>query len=82
MLFYISKLVRTIVQGPWNNDRQCWYLDRTCPWTGQSGTVPDLGQEGVMFLDIWDIQSGAKVLGRLSAKFKVAQIGQIKPKLS
>ena len=24
-------------------------------WTGQSGTVPDLGQEGVMFLDIWDI---------------------------
>ena len=34
---------------------QCWYLDRTCPWTGQSGTVPDLGQEGVMSLDIWDI---------------------------
>ena len=34
---------------------QCWYLDRTYPWTGQSGTVPDLGQEGVMSLDIWDI---------------------------
>ena len=34
---------------------QCWYLDGTCPWMGQSGTVPDLGQEGVMSLDIWDI---------------------------
>ena len=34
---------------------QCWYLDGTCPWTEQSGTVPDLGQEGVMSLDIWDI---------------------------
>src|SRR5205814_6182485 len=34
---------------------QCWYLNGTCPWMGQSGTVPDLGQEGVMSLDIWDI---------------------------
>ena len=30
-------------------------LDGTCPWMGQSGTVPDLEQEGVISLDIWDI---------------------------
>ena len=34
---------------------QCWYLDGTYPWMGQSGTVPDLGQEGVMSLNIWNI---------------------------
>ena len=34
---------------------QCWYLDGICSWIGQSETVPDLGQEGVMSLDIWDI---------------------------